>query len=138
MRLISLDRAGSLARSIFSPFCFYFSRSLALKARDDGKLDYADELTTLASEAFDQANEIDLRSSAIFLPPASEAPQQAPNNSSNRINQRSRGRRRNTRRPDCGSEGQCQKFLALSGTGRNSLKDWHLHRRCGTQRGDVK
>ena len=32
--------------------------ALALKARDEGKTAYADELTKLASEAFDQATEI--------------------------------------------------------------------------------
>jgi hypothetical protein len=50
--------------------------ALALKARDEGKLDYADQLTTLASEAFDQANDIDLRSCSVSFPPATEAPQQ--------------------------------------------------------------
>jgi len=29
--------------------------ALAIKAREDGKLDHADELTKLASESFDQA-----------------------------------------------------------------------------------
>jgi hypothetical protein len=51
--------------------------ALALKARDEGKTAYADELTKLASEAFDQATEIELRSGAISIPPATEAPQQA-------------------------------------------------------------
>jgi hypothetical protein len=46
--------------------------ALALKARDDGKLGYADELTTLASEAFDQANELELRSGAISPPSATQ------------------------------------------------------------------
>ena len=51
--------------------------ALALKARDEGKTAYADELTKLASEAFDQATEIERRSGAISIPPATDAPQQA-------------------------------------------------------------
>lgn len=50
--------------------------ALALKARDEGKTAYADELTKLASEAFDQATEIERPSSAIPMPPATEAQQQ--------------------------------------------------------------
>ena len=49
--------------------------ALALQARDEDKPDYADELTTLASETFDRANEMELRSGAISLPPVTEAPQ---------------------------------------------------------------
>jgi hypothetical protein len=51
--------------------------ALALKARDEGKTASADELTKLASEAFDQATEIERRSDAISIPPATEAPQHA-------------------------------------------------------------
>ena len=35
--------------------------ALALKARDDGHPQYADELTQLASEAFDQATDMERR-----------------------------------------------------------------------------
>jgi hypothetical protein len=49
--------------------------ALALKAREDGKLDYADELTKLASEAFDHATR--LEATAPLLPPA-QAPSQQP------------------------------------------------------------
>ena len=49
--------------------------ALALKAREDGKSDYADELTGLASEAFDQATR--LEASAAPMPPA-QAPSQQP------------------------------------------------------------
>ena len=49
--------------------------ALALKAREDGKLDYADEITKLASEAFDHATR--LRATAPPLPPA-QAPSQQP------------------------------------------------------------
>jgi len=48
----------------------------ALKAREDGKPDYSDELITQASELFDRANEMDLRSSVSSLPAVAEAPQQ--------------------------------------------------------------
>jgi hypothetical protein len=49
--------------------------ALALKAREDGKSDYADELTKLASEAFDQATR--LEASAPQMPFA-QAPSQQP------------------------------------------------------------
>ena len=45
------------------------------QARDEDKPDYADELTTLASGTFDRANEMELRSGAIPLPPVTEVPQ---------------------------------------------------------------
>jgi hypothetical protein len=35
--------------------------ALALKARDNGLIEYADELTQLASEAFDQAADMERR-----------------------------------------------------------------------------
>jgi cellobiose-specific phosphotransferase system component IIA len=35
--------------------------ALALKARDNGHFEYADELTQLASEAFDQAADMERR-----------------------------------------------------------------------------
>jgi hypothetical protein len=47
--------------------------ALALKAREDEKLDYADELTKLASEAFDHATR--LEAAAPPMPPV-EAPAQ--------------------------------------------------------------
>ena len=50
--------------------------ALALKARDDGKNDYADELTALAVEAFDHATEMGHRSGAMPILPATETPQQ--------------------------------------------------------------
>jgi len=49
--------------------------ALALKAREEGKTDYAEELTKLASEAFDQATEMERRSVAVPIAPAPEAPQ---------------------------------------------------------------
>ena len=48
--------------------------ALALKARDNGHPQYADELTQLASEAFEQATDMERRAPA---PPTPEAPQQA-------------------------------------------------------------
>ena len=48
--------------------------ALALKAREDGKLDYAEELTKLASEAFDHATR--LEATAPRTPPAQAPPQQ--------------------------------------------------------------
>lgn len=48
--------------------------ALALKAREDGKLDYAEELTKLASEAFDHATR--LEATAPAMPPAKAPPQQ--------------------------------------------------------------
>jgi hypothetical protein len=48
--------------------------ALALKAREDGKLDYAEELTKLASEAFDHATR--LEATAPPMPPAQAPPQQ--------------------------------------------------------------
>jgi len=49
--------------------------ALALKAREDGKSDFADELTELASEAFDHATQ--LEATAPPMPPA-RAPSQQP------------------------------------------------------------
>jgi len=49
--------------------------ALALKAREDGKSDYADELTKLASEAFDHATR--LEATAPPMPPV-QAPSQQP------------------------------------------------------------
>ena len=49
--------------------------ALALKAREDGKCDYADELTKLASEAFDHATR--LEATAPPMPPVA-APSQQP------------------------------------------------------------
>jgi hypothetical protein len=46
--------------------------ALALKARDDGHPQYADELTQLASEAFDQATDMERR----FVPHPETSPQQ--------------------------------------------------------------
>lgn len=47
--------------------------ALALKARDDGHPQYADELTRLASEAFDQATDMERR-----LIPHPKTPSQQP------------------------------------------------------------
>lgn len=49
--------------------------ALALKAREDGKCNYADELTKLASEAFDHATR--LEATAPPMPPVA-APSQQP------------------------------------------------------------
>jgi hypothetical protein len=49
--------------------------ALALKAREDGKSDYAAELTELASEAFDHATQ--LEATAPPMPPA-QTPSQQP------------------------------------------------------------
>jgi hypothetical protein len=48
--------------------------ALALKAREDEKLDYADELTKLASEAFDHATR--LEATAPPTPPVAAPSQQ--------------------------------------------------------------
>jgi hypothetical protein len=50
--------------------------ALALKARDEGNLYFADEITKLASEAFDQATEMERRPGATPIAPATQAPQQ--------------------------------------------------------------
>jgi hypothetical protein len=51
--------------------------ALALKARDDGHPQYADELTQLASEAFDQATDMERRFvSDPKIPPEQPAQQQ--------------------------------------------------------------
>lgn len=50
--------------------------ALALRAREEGRLDYAEELTKLAAEAFDHATEMERRSDATPPAPATEAPQQ--------------------------------------------------------------
>jgi hypothetical protein len=48
--------------------------ALALKARDSGLSEYADELTQLASEALDQATGMELR---LFFNPATPPQQSA-------------------------------------------------------------
>jgi hypothetical protein len=49
--------------------------ALALKARDDGHLQYADELTQLASEAFDQATDMERRFGPHPEMPSQQQPQ---------------------------------------------------------------
>ena len=41
--------------------------ALALQVRDDGNADYANELTRLAAEAFDQATEIEMLQSKLAV-----------------------------------------------------------------------
>ena len=50
--------------------------ALALKARDDGHTHYADELTQLASEAFDQAADMERRFVPHLEKPSQQSAQQ--------------------------------------------------------------
>jgi hypothetical protein len=52
--------------------------ALALKTRDDGHTHYADELTQLASEAFEQATDMERRGPNPVTPPGQHAQQQQP------------------------------------------------------------